>query len=283
MAAIGRGQHAKGAEQMMHPLFDLTGRVALVSGAGNNLGRSTAIALAEAGADLMICGRHIESLEETAHEISKLGRRAVPWVCDVAEIDQIRAMFQQLDKEFGKIDILSAVPGNNKLYQPEDVPMEEFVKTLQSVLVGKFCCCQEAGRRMLKQGKGSIMAMSSIAGLSALGRGNFSYSVGMGGVVSMVRELSTAWAGRGVRVNGIAPAQITNDGLEERMNAQPKLRATFLHGLPVGRLGVPDDIKGLSIFLASDASAFITGTVFPLDGGNMAMNSGGTHGAPIPE
>jgi NAD(P)-dependent dehydrogenase (short-subunit alcohol dehydrogenase family) len=268
---------------MIHPLFDLSGRVALVSGAGNNLGRSMAIALAEAGADVMICGRTLETLDNTANEIGKLGRRAVPVVCDVAEIDQIRAMFGLLDKEFGKIDVLAAVPGNNKLFAPEDVPMEEFVKTLQSTLIGKFCCCQEAGRRMLKQGKGSIIAMSSIAGLSALGRGNFSYSVGMAGVVSMVRELSTAWAARGVRVNGIAPAQITNEGLEKRMATQPKLRATFLRGIPTGRLGVPDDIKGLTIFLASDASAFITGQTYPLDGGNMAMNAGGTHGAPIPE
>ena len=268
---------------MVSSLFDLSGRVALVSGAGNNLGRSMAIAMAEAGADLMICGRTLETLEDTAHEIAKQGRRVVPVVCDVAEIDQIRAMFQQLDKEFGKIDVLAAVPGNNKLYHPEDVPMEEFVKTLQSVLVGKFCCCQEAGRRMLKQGKGSIIAMCSIGGLNALGRGNFSYSVGMGGVVQMVRELSTEWAGRGVRVNGIAPAQITNAGLEARMATQPQLRTMFLRGLPIGRMGVPDDIKGLAVFLASDASAFMTGHIYPLDGGNMAMNAGGTHGAPIPE
>ncbi len=267
----------------MQTLFDLTGRVALVSGAGDNLGRSTAIALAEAGADLMICGRRMPSLESTAQEIAKLGRRVLPTVCDVSEIDQIRAMFGLLDAEFGRIDVLAAIPGNNKLYRPEDVPIEEFVKTLQSVLVGKFCCCQEAGRRMLAQGKGSIIAMCSIGGLNALGRGNFSYSVAMGGVVQMVRELSTEWSGRGVRVNGIAPAQITNVGLEERMQANPKLRAMFLRGLPIGRMGVPDDIKGLAVFLASDASAFMTGHVFPLDGGNMAMNAGGTHGAPIPE
>ncbi|NLG28735.1 MAG: SDR family oxidoreductase, partial [Chloroflexi bacterium] len=172
----------------MHPLFDLTGRVALVSGAGDNLGRSTAIALAEAGADLMICGRRIPSLESTAQEIAKLGRRVIPTLCDVSDIEQIRAMFKRLDDEFGKIDVLAAIPGNNKLGHPEDIPVETFVATLQSVLIGKFCCCQEAGRRMLKQGKGSIICMCSIGGLNALGRGNFSYSVGMGGVIQMVRE-----------------------------------------------------------------------------------------------
>jgi NAD(P)-dependent dehydrogenase (short-subunit alcohol dehydrogenase family) len=263
---------------MMHPLFDLTGRVALVSGASQNMGRAAAIALAEAGADLMICSRRLEALEETAHEIHKLGRRVVPVVCDVSDIEQIRTMFRRLDEEFGRIDVLAAIPGNNQLNHPEDITIEKFQEVLQATLVGKFCCCQEAGRRMLKAGKGSIIVMSSIGGVLALGRGNFAYSVGQAGAIQMVRELSTEWSGRGVRVNAIAPAQITNEGLEKRMQEQPSLRATFLHGIPMGRLGVPEDIKGLVIFLASDASSFITGATFPLDGGNLAMNAGGTHG-----
>jgi NAD(P)-dependent dehydrogenase (short-subunit alcohol dehydrogenase family) len=262
---------------MIHPLFDLTGRVALVSGAAQGMGRTTALALAEAGADLMICDWHQEPLENTAGEINKLGRRAIPVLCDVSNIEQIRAMFRQLDREFGKIDILANIPGANYLYHPEDIPIEKFMEVLQSTLVGKFCCCQEGGRRMLAARKGSIINMCSLAGVSALGRGNFAYSVGMGGVVQMTRELSTEWAGRGVRVNAIAPAQINSVGMEQRMQGEPGLRETFLHGIPMGRLGLPDDIKGLAIFLAADASAFITGVVFPLDGGNLAMNAGGTH------
>ena len=98
---------------------------------------------------------------------------------------------------------------------------------------------------------------------------NFAYSIAMAGVIQMTRELSTEWASRGVRVNAIAPAQITNPAFEERMNATPGLRENFLTGIPIGRLGVPEDIKGLALFLASDASSFMTGTVFPLDGGNL--------------
>ncbi len=262
---------------MMHSLFDLSGRVALVSGAGHNLGRSTAIALAEAGADLMICGRHMEPLESTAAEIWRLGRRAVPVICDVSDVEQIRAIYTQLDREFGRIDIVANIPGKNELNRPEDITIDKFQEILQGTLVGKFCSCQEAGRRMLRAGKGSIINMSSIGGVLALGRGNLAYSVAQAGVIQMTRELSTEWAGRGVRVNAIAPAQITNQALEARMQSVPGLRETFLHGIPMGRLGVPDDIKGLAIFLASDASAFITGAVFPLDGGNLAMNAGGTH------
>ena len=264
-------------------MFDLSGRVALVSGASQNMGASTAIALAEAGADLMICSRSMSNLEGTAHEISKLGRRVVPVVCDVSDIDQIRAMFRQLDQEFGRIDVLANIPGNNKLAHPEDITIEHLMQTLQSVLIGKFCCCQEGGRRMLAAGKGSIINMCSIAGVSALGRGNFAYSVGMGGVAQMTRELSTEWSAKGVRVNAILPAQIINSGLQERMDANSGMKATFLRGLPIGRFGVPDDIKGLAIFLASDASSFITGALIPLDGGNLALNGGGSHNAPIPE
>ncbi len=259
-------------------LFNLSGRVALVSGAGQNMGRSTAIALAEAGADLMICGRHIEPLEDTAAEIEKLGRRAVPVICDVAKPEMVTTLFGRLDKEYGRIDVLANIPGSNMASPPEDISLETFMGVLQATLVSKFCCSQEAGRRMLKAGKGSIINMSSIGGVLALGRGNLAYSVGQAGVIQMTRELSTEWSGRGVRVNAIAPAQIINARLATRMERDPGLRAVFLNGIPMDRLGVPDDIKGLAIFLASDASGFITGHTFPLDGGNLAMNAGGSSG-----
>ncbi len=262
---------------MVHGLFDLTGRVALVSGAGQNMGRSTALAFAEAGADLLICDWAAETLERTADEIARLGRRVVPVVCDVGDIAQIRAMYARLDREFGRLDILANIPGNNSLHHPEELPIEALQAVLQGALIGKFCSCQEGGRRMLRAGKGSIINMASIGGMSALGRGNFAYSVAMGGVVQMTRELSTEWASRGVRVNAIAPAQITNPAFDERMAATPGLRENFLTGIPLGRLGMPDDIKGPALFLASDAAAFVTGCVLPLDGGNLAMNAGGTH------
>ena len=131
---------------------------------------------------------------------------------------------------------------------------------------------------MLAAGKGSIINICSIAGVSALGRGNFAYSLGMGAVAQMTRELSMEWSGRGVRVNAILPAQVLNPGLAERMQTDPNLEATFLRGIPIGRLGKPDDVKGLAIFLASDASAWITGTLIPMDGGNLSMNAGGTPG-----
>lgn len=263
---------------MSHPLFDLSGRVALVTGAAQGMGRAMAIGFAEAGADVMIVDINANGVHATAEHITKLGQRAVPVVCDITDLDQIHALYARLDQEFGKIDVVGNVYGPGYLAKPEEIPMEKFQYVVHGLVVARFCSCQEAGRRMLAQGKGSIINIGSLASITALGRGNFAYSIGMGGVAQMTRELSTEWSGRGVRVNAILPAQVINPGLQERMAADPHLEGTFLRGLPIGRMGVPDDIKGLAIFLASDASAWITGTLIPMDGGNLAMNAGGTVG-----
>lgn len=263
---------------MTHPIFDLSGRVALVSGVAQGMGRAMAIGFAEAGADLMITDINADGVQATAEHIQKLGRRVVPVNVDVTDIQQIRAMFAQLDQEFGRIDILGNVAGPGKLAKPEDIDLEMMAHTIYGLTVARFCCCQEAGRRMLAAGKGSIINICSIGGVTALGRGNFPYSIGMGGVAQMTRELSTEWSARGVRVNAILPAQVVNPSLQERMQADPHLEEQFLSGIPIGRLGQPDDIKGLAIFLASDASSWITGTLIPMDGGNLAMNPGGTPG-----
>jgi NAD(P)-dependent dehydrogenase (short-subunit alcohol dehydrogenase family) len=263
---------------MTHSLFDLSGRVALVTGAAQGMGRAMAIGFAEAGADLLLTDLNTVGVQATAAHITGLGRRAIATSYDITDIEQIRAMFGQLDRDFGRIDVLGNVAGPGQLAKPEDIPIEVMQRTIHSLIVARFAACQEAGRRMLAAGKGSIINIGSLASLTALGRGNFAYSVGMGGVAMMTRELSTEWAGRGVRVNAILPAQVLNPGLEDRMRADRNLEETFLRGIPIGRLGKPDDIKGLAIFLASDASEFITGALIPMDGGNMAMNSGGTAG-----
>ena len=127
---------------------------------------------------------------------------------------------------------------------------------------------------MLAAGRGSIVNIGSIASVTALGRGHIAYVMAMGAVAQMTRELSTEWSGRGVRVNAILPAQVINPGLERRMTDDPALRMRFLSGLPRGRMGEPDDIRGLAILLASDASSWMTGALIPMDGGNLAMNAG---------
>ena len=256
--------------------FDLSGRLALVSGAASGMGRAMAMALAEHGANLMLADRNSDGLQRTADEIARIGRRVIPARCDVSQPEQIRPMFAQLDREFGQIDFLGNVAGDGLLARPEDLSIENLQQVLQNLVVGRFCMCQEAGRRMLARGRGSIVNIGSLASLTALGRGHIAYSMAMGAVVQMTRELSTEWASSGVRVNAILPAQVMNPSLEERMQTDPSLRQTWLRGIPAGRFGRPDDIRGLAVLLASDASSWITGALIPMDGGNLALNGGGT-------
>ena len=263
---------------MTHPLFDLSGRVAFVTGAAQGMGRSTAIAFAEAGADLLINDLNADGVQATAKHIAGLGRRVIAVAGDITDVDFVRSLYAKIDSEFGRIDAVANIAGPGKLAKPDVIDLELMEKIVYGLVVARFCSCQEAARRMLAVGKGSIINICSIGGVTALGRGNFPYSVGMGGVAQMTRELSTEWSGRGVRVNAILPAQVLNPGLEQRMREDPNLAAHFLGGIPIGRFGQPDDIKGLAIFLASDASSWITGALIPMDGGNLAMNAGGTAG-----
>ena len=131
---------------------------------------------------------------------------------------------------------------------------------------------------MLKAGIGSIVNIGSIASVTALGRGHIAYSMAMGAVAQMTRELSTEWASRGVRVNAILPAQVMNPSLATRIAADPGLESRWIAAIPRSRMGSPADIQGLIVLLASDASSWVTGTLIPMDGGNLAVNAGGTIG-----
>lgn len=258
-------------------LFDLSGRVAVVTGTGSGMGRAMATAFAEAGADLLLADIHTEHNEETAHALAQLGRRALPVTCDVSNYEQLDRLYALLDKEFGRVDVLGNVAGNGIQKAAEEVSMAEFATVFQNLVFGRFYSTQQAGRRMLAQGRGSVINIGSISGVSSLARQQSTYGMAMASVIHMTKELSTEWSSRGVRVNCILPAQVLSqhNGLLARIEREPHLRDTFLHGIPIGRLGQSDDIKGVALWLASDASAWITGAIIPMDGGNLAMNAGG--------
>jgi NAD(P)-dependent dehydrogenase (short-subunit alcohol dehydrogenase family) len=257
-------------------IFDLSGRVALVSGAASGLGRAMSLALAEHGADLMLADLNTEGVNRTASEIAQAGRRALAVTCDVSSFESIGQLFAQLDREFGRIDFVANVAGEGIMANPETITQEQVLQVFQNLVFGRFRMCQEAGKRMLAAGRGSILNIGSIAGASALGRGHIAYSMAMAAVIQMTKELSTEWAYRGVRVNSILPAQVMNPSLEKRIAADPAIRDKWLSGIPAGRMGRPTDIQGLAVLLASDASAWITGAIIPMDGGNLAVNAGGT-------
>ena len=263
---------------MSSSLFDLTDRVAIVSGAAQGLGRAAALALAQHGAHTVLVDRNLAGAESTAAQIQALGRETLVAQTDVSDPESISELFRQVDARFGRVDFLGNIAGDGHLAKPEDLKIADLHRVLQNLVVRRFAMCQEAGRRMLNQGRGSIMNIGSLASSTALGRGHIAYSMAMGAVIQMTRELSTEWSCRGVRVNCVTPAQVVNPGLESRMADGPTLEGRFLRGIPAGRLGQPKDIMGLAVFLASDSSEWITGAIIPMDGGNMAMNAGGTPG-----
>lgn len=263
---------------MTNDLFSLAGRVAVVSGAAQGMGQATALALAQQGADLVLVDRSVPGAEATAEVIRGMGRRTLVMGTDVSDPDAIAELFKQVDATFGRVDFLGNIAGDGHLAKPEELTIADLHRVLQNLVVGRFAMCQEAGRRMLAQGRGSIMNIGSLASSTALGRGHIAYSMAMGAVIQMTRELSTEWSCRGVRVNCVTPAQVINPSLTARMQSDPTLEGRFLRGIPAGRLGQPKDIMGLAVLLASDASEWITGAIIPMDGGNMAMNAGGTPG-----
>ena len=243
---------------MATTLFDLSGKTAVVSGAAQGMGRAMSIALAEAGASLLLLDLNEEGAQRTAAEIAAAGGRAIAQRCDVSEPDQILAAFAVLDAEYGRIDFLGNVAGEAVLGKPEEIRLEDVEQVWRNLVFGRFCACQEAGRRMLAAGRGSIVNIGSLASVTALGRGHIAYSMAMGAVAQMTRGLSTEWSGQGVRVNAILPAQVLNPGLEKRIGESPALAGQFLRGIPAGRFGRPDDIKGLAVLLATAKLAYDT-------------------------
>jgi NAD(P)-dependent dehydrogenase (short-subunit alcohol dehydrogenase family) len=266
-------------------LFDLTGKVAVVTGAGANggLGHAMALGLARHGAHVAVPDLDVAGSGATAHEIESLGRRSLAVQCDVSQVGDIDRLFTEVDGAFGRIDILinNAFAFPSRAH-PDELTLDAWEKTLTVSLTGYFLCAQRAIRRMVAQGSGgSIVNISSIAGASALGRGNFPYSVAKGGINQMTKELAVEYAGQGIRVNAILPAQVLTPAFRRWM-ANPltfntPLYDRLLAGIPLNRLLEPEEFVGPVIFLCSDAASAVTGVLLPVDGGNLALNAGGSH------
>jgi NAD(P)-dependent dehydrogenase (short-subunit alcohol dehydrogenase family) len=266
---------------MTSDIFDLGGRVALVTGAAAGIGKAIALGLARHGADLVVCDVDDAGIARTVAEITSLGRRAVETHADIGKPDDIAALFDALDEAFGQIDILINNVGSGARSAPEALPLAEWNRVLASGVTGSFLCAQAAARRMIARGRGgSIVNISSIAGASALGRGNLVHSVNKGAVNQLTRELAVEWAKHKIRVNAILPCQVITEGFQTWLDSpgfDPDLMARFLDGIPMNRLAAPEDMVGPAVFLASDAAAMVTGTLLAVDGGNLALNAGGSH------
>jgi NAD(P)-dependent dehydrogenase (short-subunit alcohol dehydrogenase family) len=263
--------------------FDLSGRVALITGGGANggIGHAIAIGMAAAGADILVSDRDAAGAERTAQEVQALGRQAVAVTCDSSQLEQIEDAFRVLDERFGRIDILVNNVGTNIKEQPESATLANIEAAIRLNMLGTFTSTQQAGRRMIASGRGgSIISIASVAGALALGRANTIYSMTKAAILQMTRELAVEWGRYHIRVNAILPAQTLVPGMKlyvanAGMNG-PRFAAESVRGIPLGRLAEPEDMAGPAVFLASDAAAFVSGVHLPVDGGNLAMNAGGT-------
>lgn len=271
------------ATDATHPfgLFDLTGRVAVVTGAGAGIGRGIALGLAGHGADVLACDIDADGLDETVVAVEGLGRRGYGVRCDVGDDAQITGLFAEVDRAFGRIDILVNNVGHGARAKPEELALPDWDYVLRTGVTASLRCSQEAGRRMIAAGRGgSIINISSIAGASALGRGNLAHSANKGALNQLTRELAVEWAKHGIRVNAILPCQVLTEGFQVWLDSpafDPGLMERFLQGIPMGRLALAEDMVGPAVFLASDAAAMVTGALLGVDGGNLALNAGGSH------
>lgn len=247
-------------------LFDLTGRTAIITGGSRGIGKEMAEGLAEAGANLMLCARRAEWLDETVNEFQAKDYNVAGRTCDVSKPREVQATVEETVHEFGGVDILINNAGVSWGAIPEDMPLEKWQYVLDVNLTGCFLFAQAAGREMLKQNRGSIINISSISGLSSSANGPFyaGYAASKAGLIGLTRELAASWGRRGIRVNAIAPGFFHSrlaDGVIDIYE-----RAIQENNV-IPRVGEEGELKGVAVFLASDASSYITGQTIIVDGG----------------
>jgi 2-dehydro-3-deoxy-D-gluconate 5-dehydrogenase len=247
-------------------LFDLDGRVAIVTGGNGGIGFGMAEGLAAAGAAVVIAGRNEAKSEAAVRTLTESGAKAAAIAVDVTDAGSCRALIAASVKRFGRLDILVNNAGTNIRKQPQDYTLEEWNTIIATNLTSAFVCSQAAYAEMLKAGGGKIInigSMMSIFGASF----TTPYAASKGGVVQMTRALATAWAKDNIQVNAVLPGWIDTDLTRKGRAEVAGLHERVLARTPAGRWGTPEDHAGIAVFLASAASDFVTGTAIPVCGG----------------
>jgi NAD(P)-dependent dehydrogenase (short-subunit alcohol dehydrogenase family) len=248
------------------PRFDLTGQVALVTGAARGLGRAISLALANAGADVALGFRDANAGGDVASLVERMGRRALPVQMDVTRLDQVFRAVDDTTRGLGRIDILVNNAGLGPENPAEEVREEDFDLTVAVNVKGTFFASQAAGRAMIAQGNGRIINLSSQAGFVALPTESV-YCLTKAAIVHLTKCLAIEWGKHGITVNAVAPTFISTPGTEPAL-ADPEFRADVLERIAgLHRVGVPMDVAGAVVFLASPAASLITGETILIDGG----------------
>ena len=250
------------------PSLDLDGKAAIVTGASRGLGRAMALALASAGADLAVAARSRVDLEETAHQVEKLGRRVVAVPTDVSVYAQVETLVNRAVATLGGLHIVVNNSGIARVTPLAEMPPEEFGRTLEVNLGGVFNGCRAAAAHLISQRAGKVINIASVLGQVGL-PGYTAYAASKGGVMAFTRALAAEWARYGIQVNALAPGWFVTD-MNAAAFADPKIRERLLRDVPARRTGRPEEIGPLLVYLASSASDFMTGQTVFLDGGHSA-------------
>ena len=249
-------------------LFRLDGTAAIVTGAAGGLGSAIARGLAEAGAAVAVADFDESGAKATAEKLSAAGHRAVAVGVDVADSGSVQRLVEQVETRLGPVDVLVNSAGITHRTPAVDFSEAQWRRILDVNLTGVFLPSQILGRRMVERRRGRIVNIASIAGQMGLA-GTVAYCAAKGGVVMLTRALAVEWAPHGVRVNAIAPSWFATN-LGDLIHREPNYAERAMRRVPMGRMGVPDELIGAAVFLASEASAMVTGHVLAVDGGTLA-------------
>ncbi|MGB7340593.1 MAG: glucose 1-dehydrogenase [Phototrophicaceae bacterium] len=250
---------------MDYPNFSLKGQVALVTGASRGIGHDVALAMAHAGAKVVVTARDMPALSQLVSQIQSEGGEALALELDMKNIQQINQVVDQVVTHYGRLDILVNNAGVGTNHDAVEVTESDWDDLMEVNLKGLFFMCQAAGKQMLQQKYGRIINMSSQAGQVGILR-HAVYCASKGGVDQLTRVLALEWAKDGVRVNAVAPTFIRTPGTAERLDT-PEFAADVLSRLPIGYVGNTMDVAGAVIYLASPAADLINGTILLIDGG----------------
>ena len=251
-------------------MFQLDGKTAIVTGASRGIGEAIAKGFARAGANLVLVSRHLSALERVAGEIEGLGRKALPVSADIGNPEDIEKVVEATLKDFPRIDILLNNAGVSPfLKKAEEMKLKEWEEVVKVNLTGTFLFCQSVGKVMIRQGGGKIINMISVGAVVGFPR-QIAYCATKGGILQLTKVLAIEWTRHNVQVNAIGPAYLETE-LTKGMRESKVISENLLQRTPMGRFGKPEEIVGAALYLASEASSYVTGQTLFVDGGWLAL------------